>query len=555
MSHQMLEKQITILDYFSKWVRETPDEIFLTQPKGNTATDYNWRHVEKEVLYIVRTLQHHGYTRGDKIALLSSNCAEWIIYDIALMMGGYISVPLYANVNAQTMAGILEDSEASLLLLGKIDREHWESQKHSIPKNTKSVALPGSNCSGIMGWQDYKSPDKTITETIINPDDVLTIIYTSGTTGSPKGVVHTHRSILNAVITASEEVLLNRKGNRFVSYLPLSHAAERGLVEMGCLYCGGQIFFVESTHNFQKNIKSARPTHFFGVPRIWEKFQTGILKQVSPIKLKILLKTPLLATWIKYRIKQSLGLDKAQVILSGAAPIAPELLIWFQQLGINIREAYGLSENFNVISMNPKDDIRTGTVGKLFENQDVYIDPETKEIRQKCNWLMKGYHNRPELTKKAIVNGYLHTGDMGHLSDDGFLSITGRVKDIFKTTKGEYIAPAPMERDFMEIGAVDQACVMGSEYPQPFILIGLSEIGKTNTKETIHELENALTSVNKNLMGYQKLKKVIVVKEEWTNENDLLTPTLKIKRNQLFQKYEPIMKELFDKEELVSWEV
>ena len=546
---------MTILDYFLKWEKEKPEDTFLKQPSGNNWVNYTWRQVGEEARKIVGALQEQGFVRGDRIALLSSNCAQWIISDLALMMGGYISVPMYANVSANAMQKILTDSGARFLFIGKLLPKDWHNLSQAIPESVQTATLDGYDKEGIKPWETFiRSP---AAPTLLSPkaEDVFTIIYTSGTTGDPKGVVHTFGSVLNAVQVASDAFMLNRSGNRFISYLPLSHAAERGLIESGGIYCGGTIAFVESIDSFAATLQTIQPTHFFGVPRIWEKFQAKILEKLPQGKLSLLLKIPIIAGIIRAKIKKSLGLNKADLVVTGAAPIAPELILWFQKLGIFICEAYGLSEDFSVLSMNTKDKLRIGTVGKLFDKQEVAIDPETHEIRQRCGWLMQGYYNNPELSAKTIVNGFLYTGDMGHLSADGFLTITGRVKDIFKTTKGEYISPSALEMKFTGLDIVDQACVMGSQYPQPFVLIVLSETGKTMDKSEVDtQLQAILDMVNRDVMEYQKLKKVIIVKEEWTNDNDLLTPTLKMKRNVLSQKYESALKPVYEKKELVSWE-
>ena len=546
---------MTILDYFLKWEKEKPEDTFLKQPSGNNWVNYTWRQVGEEARKIVGALQEQGFVRGDRIALLSSNCAQWIISDLALMMGGYISVPMYANVSANAMQKILTDSGARFLFIGKLLPKDWHNLSQAIPESVQTATLDGYDKEGIKPWATFIS--SSAAPTLLSPkaEDVFTIIYTSGTTGDPKGVVHTFGSVLNAVQVASDAFMLNRSGNRFISYLPLSHAAERGLIESGGIYCGGTIAFIESIDSFAATLQTIQPTHFFGVPRIWEKFQAKILEKLPQGKLSLFLKIPIIAGIIRAKIKKSLGLNKADLVVTGAAPIAPELILWFQKLGIFICEAYGLSEDFSVLSMNTKDKLRIGTVGKLFDKQEVAIDPETHEIRQRCGWLMQGYYNNPELSAKTIVNGFLYTGDMGHLSADGFLTITGRVKDIFKTTKGEYISPSALEMKFTGLDIVDQACVMGSQYPQPFVLIVLSETGKTMDKSEVEtQLQAILDLVNRDVMEYQKLKKVIIVKEEWTNDNDLLTPTLKMKRNVLSQKYESALKPVYEKKELVSWE-
>ena len=545
---------MTILDYFLKWERETPQNIFLAEPKGKAWKYYTWAEAGAEARNILASLQGLGYSQGDRIALLSANCAQWIFCDLALMMGGFISVPLYANISATSLRSILSDSGAKLIFIGKLSDSDWRSQKEVNLSTIRAIAMNGYARSNLLPWESFIEKRIDVRPAVPNANDVCTIIYTSGTTGDPKGVVHTFGSIFKAVDKASVEVVLNRKDNRFLSYLPLSHAAERGIVEFGCMYCGGSIYFVESLESFRANIRDVQPTHFFGVPRIWEKFQSGVYQKFSPSVLNFLLRVPVVKNVIISVIKKSLGLNKSDVIISGAAPLAPELAAWFENIGIRIREGYGLSENFNVISINPSKEIRIGTVGKVFDNQKVKIIPNTQEIIQKCDWLMQGYYNKPELTAATIIDGYLHTGDMGFLSQDGYLTITGRVKDIFKTTKGEYISPYLMELPLMDSNLVDQACVMGSVYPQPFALIVLSDIGKKQKKEDLKDhLTSILESINKNLMQYQKLKKVIISNDQWTTQNGMLTPTLKLKRNLLSQKYEPLLKDIYAINEPVTW--
>ena len=546
----------TILDYFLKWEKETPTAVLLRQPIAELWKEFTWRQVGETSRKILASLRSRGIKKGDRVAILSQNCAEGIMCDIAMMMGGFISVPLYANVNAATMKDILIHSESRLLFIGKLLSKDWENQQPAIPSTVITVTLEGYEKKGITAWNEFinNSSGQTTPERP-TVEEILTIIYTSGTTGVPKGVVHTHGSVINALHTAADEVLLNQRGNRFLSYLPLSHAAERGLVEFGSIYSGGSISFVETPDRFAATIQHVKPTHFFGVPRIWEKFQSKILESLPQKKLNMLLAIPVVSGIIKSKIKKALGLEKAVVILTGAAPISPALMIWFQKIGIYIREAYGMSENFNVCTINPRDQIRIGFVGKLFKNQEVVIDPDTHEIKQRCSWIMQGYYKDPEQTAATIVNGFLHTGDMGEVSADGFLKLTGRVKDIFKTSKGEYIVPGKNEMQFLELPAVDQACVMGMKYPQPFVIVVLSEVGKGMDKNSVTNLLNlVLQAANSQSMEYQKLKKVIVVKDEWTPDNGLLTPTLKMKRNSLSAKYEVALEQVYHSDEIVSWE-
>lgn len=551
------EQDITtgILGYFFKWEAGTPDAVFLRQPFGKRWKEYTWRETGIAARKLLAQIQQMQFMPGTKIGIWSNNCAEWIICDLALMMGGYISVPLYANVNAENLKGILLHAECELLFVGKIDLKVWESNKEAIPSKVQTLAMPGFQFENLV-QQVHQTESSVPKPNIILPsfDDLLTIIYTSGTTGAPKGVMHTYGTTINAVLAAREMVMIDQPGNRFISYLPLSHAAERGLVEFGAIYSGGSISFVESAEQFSATMQVVQPTHFLAVPRVWQKFREGILEKVSSNKIEFMLRIPFVSSMLKKRILTTLGLQKAKIILTGAAPISVELLKWFHRLGIPIQEAYGLSEDFNVCSINPRTDIRIGTTGKLLSGQEVKILPDTHEIIQRSAWIMKGYFKDPELNAKAIQDGYFYTGDIGEIVD-GYLVITGRVKDIFKTAKGEYIAPFPIETHFLSMDEIDQACVLGSRYPKPFIVVVLSKRGKEMDKDMLEgKLKATLDVYNRDSMGYQRLKKVIIVKDEWTTDNGILTLTMKMKRNVVAKLYEEKLENKYSTDETISWE-
>lgn len=551
------EQDITtgILGYFFKWEAGTPDAVFLRQPFGKRWKEYTWRETGIAARKLLAQIQQMQFMPGTKIGIWSNNCAEWIICDLALMMGGYISVPLYANVNSENLKGILLHAECELLFVGKIDLKVWESNKYAIPSKVKTLAMPGFQFENLV-QQVHQIESSVPKPNIILPsfDDLLTIIYTSGTTGAPKGVMHTYGTTINAVLAAREMVMIDQPGNRFISYLPLSHAAERGLVEFGAIYSGGSISFVESAEQFSATMQVVQPTHFLAVPRVWQKFREGILEKVSSNKIEFMLRIPFVSSMLKKRILTTLGLQKAKIILTGAAPISVELLKWFHRLGIPIQEAYGLSEDFNVCSINPRTDIRIGTTGKLLSGQEVKILPDTHEIIQRSAWIMKGYFKDPELNAKAIQDGYFYTGDIGEIVD-GYLVITGRVKDIFKTAKGEYIAPFQIEAHFLSMDEIDQACVLGSRYPKPFIVVVLSKRGKEMDKDMLEgKLKATLDVYNRDSMGYQRLKKVIIVKDEWTTDNGILTLTMKMKRNVVAKLYEEKLENKYSTDETISWE-
>jgi long-chain acyl-CoA synthetase len=342
---------------------------------------------------------------------------------------------------------------------------------------------------------------------------------------------------------------------KFFSYLPLSHSAERIIIEIGSLFSGGEIWFADSVETFQKNLVEAKPTVFFAVHRIWQKFQQGILAKISQKKLDRLLQIPGVASFIRHKIKKGLGLHQANNIFCGASPISPSLLQWFSKLGINIQEAYGTTEDCCYSHITTKAGIKQGFVGQPFPYCTVRLGANN-EVQLKQKALMLGYYKEPELTKEAFTpDGFYKTGDEGFIDEKGFLKITGRVKDLFKTSKGKYIAPAPIEMKLLGCNELEGACIVGSGLPQPIALVTISANGSRKSKEDLHFiLEETLTRINNTLDPHEHLKKMIVLAENWTVENELLTPTLKIKRQVIEKKYAAQVEEWQHIRECLIWE-
>jgi long-subunit acyl-CoA synthetase (AMP-forming) len=455
-------------------------------------------------------------------------------------MSGHISVPLYPTLSTNSINQILEHSESKLFFVGKLD--DWESQKDGLV-NIPRVNFPHWINSDCTSWKEFVGSQKAL-DVVDTPDpeDIATIIYTSGTTGMPKGVVHSHHSLSWPANEALYEFGL--KNERFFSYLPLSHIAERLLIEMGSLYSEGEIYFAESLDSFPENLKYAKPTIFLAVPRIWTKFEQGILKKMNSKKLKTLLKIPFLNNVIRKKIKAGLGLDQCKVPLTGAAPISKDLLFWFKDLGIEILEVYGMTENFGVATANFPGKVHLGSVGQTWRHGEIRID-DNGEILTKSPATMKGYYKEKDKTDEVLSSdGWLRTGDKGRFDNDGRLFITGRVKDLFKTSKGKYIAPAPIESKISSDENIEQVCVLGSGLPQPVAIVTLSDMGQTKTEAEIKlHFESLLEAVNNKLEGYERLSNIVITYSPWTPESGVLTPTLKIKRNVVENQYnEFIMK-------------
>ena len=535
------------LEMLYKWEQEKPNEIYLSQPIDGVWHNWTWKEVGVEIRKMATYLKSLNLPNDSKIALLSKNCAHWMMTDMAIMMSGHVSVPLYPNLNAETLGKILKHSESKLLFVGKLD--NYADMKAGVPSDIDCITFP-FYAEDYPKWDELTKDITPMVESPIRAEkELATIIYTSGTTGDPKGVMHKFYNFSFATSNAVKSLKLNEEV--FFSYLPLCHIAERLLVQMGSLYSGGRVYFAESLDTFAANLAEASPTVFLGVPRIWTKFQQGILGKLPQKKLNILLSIPLISSLIKKKIQKGLGLSKATNIFTGAAPTPVALINWFARLGINIQEAYAMTENtcYSHVSYNNK--INVGSVGQALPLCDVKLSDE-KEILIKHDALMDGYFKDEEETNKTIVDGWLHTGDEGAIDENGFLKITGRVKDLFKTSKGKYVAPSPIEMKLSANKNIEQVCVVGTQLPQPIAIVVLSERGKNKAKaDLISSLRTTMEVVNPKLEGHEKIHNFIVVKEDWTVENKLLTPTMKIKRNAIEKLYQANYKEWYEGERVV----
>lgn len=534
----MINSYQSNLENFYYWAKKQPEQIFLKQPIGPNYIDFKYQDAENQVNKIAAFLQKKVKTGPKHVGILSKNSAFWILADLAISAAGCVSVPFYATLTAEQLEQVLVHSDCQILVVGKLD--HWETIKKGIPSHIIIIHTPESIGKTSNQWNDILNQEfQNFQAHKPNHDELSTIVYTSGTTGTPKGVMISNSSVAQALNLARQIAHLDVPNTRFISYLPLGHIAERNIVEFACIAAGGTIFFVENLNTFKENLIGANPTHFLAVPRIWSKFQKGILKKFGGQKnLNLFLKIPILSFFIKQIIKKGLGLNKAIMMLTGAAPMPPELLMWYQRIGFYIQEAYGMTENMGLNSLMPRDNIKIGTVGKIYENCLTRIDPKTKEIQMKANYNSWGYYKEEQLTKELFEDGWLKTGDMGKIDSEGFLSILGRVKDNFKTAKGYYVSPALIENTISLDVHIEQCCVVGINLPQPIALLILSSEAKKIDLTTLKlNLEKLRISINPLFKKYEHISKMIVIKEEWTIENNCITPTLKIKRPMIEKKY------------------
>ncbi|WP_428654364.1 AMP-binding protein [Runella sp.] len=546
----------TFVDYFYHWEKNQPEKIFLRQPFGDKFKDFTWEETGDQVRRLATYLISLGLAPKSNIGLVSKNCAEWIIADLAILVAGHVSVPFYPTLTGDQLNQVLNHSGCSVLFVGKLD--DWQGMKKRIPASVNCISFPRYNPDPEhVQWDDIITHNQPLKQSPRpNLEDLFSIIYTSGTTGNPKGVMLTYKAMASAVAATKDLLLYGLPETRFFSYLPLSHIAERNIVEATSIGTGGTIYFAESLDTFTKNLAKARPTHFLAVPRIWTKFQLGVLAKMPQKKLDLLLKIPIISGIVKKKIRQGLGLNEAKLILTGAAPMPASLILWFRRLGVKIQEAYGMTENLGAVCMTPGDKPKDGTVGKLYPGVEVKILPDTGEILTRSDWNMVGYYKDPKMTAETIdEDGWLHTGDVGEVDNEGYLKITGRVKEMYKTAKGEYVAPSQIEFGFADNKLIEQICVVGQSLPQPIALVVLSEMARAVEREAVTQsLVATLSDVNPKLKSYERVQKIVVMKNAWTVDNNMLTPTMKTKRNVIEKEYDRMMEPWYEVKENIIWE-
>lgn len=545
------------LDLFYEREKRHPNKRYMVQPLGGgQLLELNWAEVGEQARRAARWLRGRELAPGSRIAIVSKNCAHWIIADLAIWMAGHVSVPLYPNLTADSLRQVLEHSEAALAFVGKLD--DWPAMAPGLPQGLTAVSLPLHPPGEFdYSWDDLQRCASIQDDPRPAADQLATIIYTSGTTGTPKGVMH---SFANFGFAASNAIELFGVGedDRLLSYLPLCHVAERMFVELASLYAGQTIFFAESLDTFLADLRRARPTVMFGVPRIWTKFQMGVYAKMPAQRLDRLLKLPLIGRLIGKKVLAGLGLDAIRYALSGAAPVPETLLNWYRRLGMEIQEVYGMTENCGYSHVCRPGKFKSGWIGQNNPGVEVRI-AEDGEVQVRSGATMLGYYRDPLKTAETLTDdGFLRTGDKGEQDAEGNLRLTGRIKEIFKTSKGKYVAPAPIEIRLGEHSRIEQVCVVGDGLPQPLALCVLSEVGRQEAANDSrgaleNSLKNLLEEVNRRLDQHERLQGLVLVKEVWAVENGFLTPTLKIKRNVVEGTYGARFAEWQQRSEAVLW--
>lgn len=531
------------LEQAYKWEKAKADELYLTQPMGGgQVQEYTWNRAVGEARRMASYLKSLDLPPKSNIAILSKNCAHWIMTDLAIWMAGHVTVPLYPTLNSETVRYILEHSDSKILFVGKLDE--WDEMKPGVPDGLPCVSYPLSPENDFPSWDEIVTDHAPLKEeTQRDAQELATIVYTSGSTGKPKGVMVSFEAMAIAAKGVAEALEM-KDTERMLSYLPLAHVFERYAVEQASLFIGFQVYFAEGLDTFLQDMQRARPTVFISVPRLWAKFQLGVFQKMPPEKLKFLLSIPILSSIVKKKVLKNLGLDHCHFAVSGSAPLSGEIIHWYRGLGLELMEGYGMSENFAYSHISLPGRSRVGYVGEPLPGVEQRISDKGEiEIRSPAS--MMGYYKDDDKTRESFTeDGFLLTGDKGEIDEMGRLKITGRIKEIFKTSKGKYVAPAPIENMLMASEALEVVCVAGAECPQPYAMAVLSEQYQGQHKDpAVREklepaIETLIQSVNSSVDQHEALQFVVVVSDTWGIENDFLTPTMKIKRDVIEKYYE-----------------
>jgi long-chain acyl-CoA synthetase len=607
----------TIIERFHDRVRQHPDKVALRYKSGGEWTDITWRGYGDAVKRAAKSLQALGFKHSDKISLLSGNRPEWQIIDVASMSLGGATAAIYATNSPEQVAYIINHSDSKIAFVDVPDQlEKILKVRSELPKLEKVVVFGGyegdADKDFVMTWDEFLTLGKDVSDASfdqalasVKPEDLATFVYTSGTTGPPKAVMLTHANIWWTATHSEKHIPIGDADNgRALSYLPLSHIAERMISHLLQIYYGTQTWFAESLDTLLVDLQACKPTYFFGVPRVWEKFYAGVQAKMAaadpndrktklakkaiglgrkiteaeqeavarggkmsdarvPVGMK--LQHSLLDRLVLSKVRGAFGLDECRLALSAAAPLSPDLIWFFHSIGVKITEGYGQSEDNGPTSWNPPEAIKIGSVGTPLPELEVKLAADG-EILVRGGNVMAGYYKDEGATKETIdSDGWLHSGDVGEFDDHNYLKITDRKKDLIITAGGKNIAPQELENRIKHAHPViSQVVVIGDRRPFLSALVTLDEekaptwakghgiegdiAAIANDDRTLKEIEAAIIEVNQKLAKVEGVKKVRVLERDFLQEENEITPTMKVKRKQINEIYAEAIEDMYSKD-------
>jgi long-chain acyl-CoA synthetase len=585
----------TLNDVFFAVVERQHPQVML-QRLGDEWSPISSERLRQRIVAVSGALRKWGVGGGDRVAILSENRPEWTIADFASLLLGAVTVPIYATLTAEQTAYILRDSGARVIFLSsEMQLQKVLSIRHQtaleklvvmdVVENAAAVRMAEMEANDQPRRAAREDPAFEATAGAVSPDDLATIIYTSGTTGTPKGVMLTHGNMASNLNCSLAEFPL-RVGDVSISFLPLSHVTARH-VDFALLYRGVTLVHLAFVNHLPQALLEVKPTFFVAVPRVYEKihFQTEQRAHSFPNstfynwalsvgrenRAEILAgQKPTAKAWrlserlVYSKVRAGLG-GRIEVFISGGAPLGREVAEWYAAVGIRIHEGYGLTETSPVIAVNTPQAHKIGTVGKPLPNLEVRI-AEDGEVLVRGPSVFKQYWNKPKETEEVFVNGWFKTGDIGHLDADGFLSITDRKKDLIKTSGGKFIAPQPIENSLKHNALVGEAVVLGERRKFPAVLISPNfplledwarshDVPFASRQELVAHpeirglYEGIVEELNRTLARFEKLKRVLLVADEFSAEDGTLTASMKLRRHIVGDRYRKQIEEMYEQAE------
>ncbi len=606
----------TIIGRFNERVRSHPDKVALRYKDAGDWKDITWRDYGDTVKRAAKGLSALGFKSGDKMSLLSGNRPEWHFADVACLSLGGATAPVYTTNSPEQVGYIVGHSDSKVACVENPDQlDKVLKMRSELPQLDKVIVFEGyqgdADRDFVMTWEELLNAGKDVDDSTyeeavasLQPGSLATFVYTSGTTGPPKAVMLTHQNVWWTATHSEQHIPIGGADNaRALSYLPLSHIAERMISHFLQIYYGTQTWFGESIDTLIADLQACKPTYFFGVPRVWEKFYAGVQAKMAAadpndrkaklakkaievgrkvaeaeqqavgrgatmadakVPLGVKLRHAALDKLVLHKIRAAFGLEECELALSAAAPLNAELIWFFHSVGIKITEGYGQSEDCGPTTWNPPDAIKIGTVGTAFPELEVKTAGDG-EILVRGGNVMTGYYKNEEATKETIdSDGWLHSGDVGEFDEHNYLKITDRKKDLIITAGGKNVSPQEIENRLKFNHLVSQVVVIGDRRPFLTALVTLDEekapsfakqhgiegdmAAIAHHERTLKEIQAAIDELNANFSKVEGIKKFRVLERDFLQEENEITPTMKVKRKQINDIYADVIQDMYDKE-------
>ena len=596
----------TIAAMFWNAVAQRGDKVWLREKHLGIWRSWRWTQVGEAVREIAGGLMSLGLAPGDTASILSNTVLEWVLADLAVLSAGGVSNGVYPTDAASQVHYLCEDSRTSVLFVENDEQlDKALEVRERLPLLRKIVVfdmdgLRGLDEPDVIGLdalralgRDYNAqhPDAVAQRVAAcRPEDLAILVYTSGTTGKPKGAMHTHAG-LTYTVRGFNTLIARNEDDEGMCFLPLCHIAERMGGEYFSLYTGARLNFVENPDTVPENVREIAPTVFTAVPRVWEKFYSGVmigLKESTRLQQGVyawgigvggqiadrvlagqpvpaLLKAKFtLARWLALNnVRKLIGIHRARFLVTGAAPISPELVKWYLALGVPMLEVWGMTETCGASTGVPIDRIKPGSIGPAASFNQLRLDPETGELQVKGANVFAGYLNLPEKTAETFTaDGWLRTGDVGTVDADGFYRITDRMKDIIITAGGKNVTPSELENELKFSPYVTDAVVIGDQRPYLVVIIMIDQenvekyaqdhdvpfsnyASLTRAPEVQALIQGVIDQVNARFARVEQIKKFFLLDTQLTAEDEELTPTMKLKRQLVQTKYAPQIEAMY----------